>query len=481
MHDPLSVDRLRSPPAAGLSRPASAERIKDLGGFQGIRTNQLTGYGIVVGLAGTGDDNLEYTIQSMKARGVALRAQSARRRQPGPEERRGGDDHRRTAAFAKPGQKIDITVASMGKAKSLRGGALILTPLMGADGQIYAMAQGNLAVGGLGIEGKDGSQIVVNVPSTGRIPEGATVERAVETGFDDHAHPHLQPRPRRTSPPRRTSQGAINGRFGAGVARGGRRRVDPRQRARRRRYPRRRSMSEIENLDVVSAEPPAKVIVNARTGTVVINSAVRVGPAAVTHGKLTVRIDEKQTRRPARAVQPGPDRDRAEIGRRRSTRRSSPMFLLAARAQARRHRQGGERDRRLAGRPRRDPRGAQGSRRAQGRADHPVTDILPPRPRRQRRRRHLARHQPAGSAANLEKAGEKFEAVFIGMMLKSMRQAKLGDGLFDSKAHDTFRDMQDKQVAAEHGRASADRDRQGDDRLPRQVADRVAAARRAAD
>src|SRR3982751_6788106 len=167
-----------------VATPASADRIKDLGGFQGIRSNQLTGYGIVVGLAGTGDDNLEYTIQSMKAVASRFGLQLPAGINPGLKNAAVVLITAELPPFAKPGQKIDITVASMGKGKSLRGGALILTPLSGADGQTYAMAQGNLAVGGLGVEGKDGSQVVINVPSTGRIPEGATVERAVQTGFE---------------------------------------------------------------------------------------------------------------------------------------------------------------------------------------------------------------------------------------------------------------------------------------------------------
>jgi flagellar P-ring protein precursor FlgI len=272
--------------------PAQAQRVKDLGGFQGIRTNQLTGYGIVVGLPGTGDDNLEYTVQSMK--GVASRF--------GQQLPPGVNPALKNAAvvmitaelppFAKPGQKLDITVSSMGKAKSLRGGTLIMTPLQGADGQIYAMAQGNLAVGGLGADGADGSRIVVNTPSSGRIPEGATVERMVDTGFD--RAPFLTFNLARADfTTAQRVQDAINSRFGNARARAidG---VSIAVQAPAGADVRAELMSEIENLSVEAAEAAAKVIVNARTGTVVINSAVRVSPAAVTHGKLTVRIDEAQ-------------------------------------------------------------------------------------------------------------------------------------------------------------------------------------------
>ena len=282
-----------------VSSPASADRIKDLGGFQGIRSNQLTGYGVVVGLAGTGDDNLEYTVQSLKAVASRFGLQLPPQANPGMKNAAVVLITADLPPFAKPGQRLDITVASMGKAKSLRGGSLILSPLLGADGQIYAMAQGNLAVGGLGAEGADGSKIVINVPSTGRIPEGATVERVVATGFE--TAPTLTFNLARADfTTAQNVAGAINQRLGFGTAQA----IDAVSvsvRAPLGAQPRATLMSEIENLDVVSAEPPAKVIVNARTGTVVINSAVRVGPAAVTHGKLTVRIDEKP-----RVSQPAP-------------------------------------------------------------------------------------------------------------------------------------------------------------------------------
>ncbi|SFS12769.1 flagellar basal body P-ring protein FlgI [Sphingomonas jatrophae] len=275
----------------GLAAPAAAERIKDLGTWSGLRANQLTGYGIVVGLAGTGDDSLEYATQAMKGTAQRFGFDLPPGINPALKNAAAVMITADLPAFAKPGQKLDITVSAIGKAKSLRGGTLLISPLRGADGQIYAMSQGSLAVGGLGVDGKDGSSVIVNVPTAGRIPGGATVERAVDAGFA--TAPTLV---FNLSEADLTTAQRVAAAINAGGAQA--RATDavsisvtapPGAEARA------MLMSMIENLSVDPAEAPARVIVNARTGTVVINGAVRIKAAAVTHGKLTVAVQE-QTR-----------------------------------------------------------------------------------------------------------------------------------------------------------------------------------------
>ncbi|HMO67954.1 MAG TPA: flagellar basal body P-ring protein FlgI [Novosphingobium sp.] len=276
--------------------PAHAERLRDLGTFQGVRSNQLTGYGVVVGLAGTGDDNLEYLTQAMRGVSGRMGVQLPPGVSPGLKNAAAVIVTADLPAFAKPGQRIDVTVSTLGKAKSLRGGSLVLTALYGADGQIYAMAQGNLAVGGLGISAKDGSQLTVNVPTVGRIAEGGSVERAVATGFDsgEVLRWNLFNADFLTASRVRD---AINARLpGTATIEDG---VTLALRLPSGADARASTMAMIEMIDVTPAEAPARVIVNSRTGTVVINSAVRIGAAAISHGSLTVRVDEDP-----RVVQP---------------------------------------------------------------------------------------------------------------------------------------------------------------------------------
>ncbi|HRX89212.1 MAG TPA: flagellar basal body P-ring protein FlgI, partial [Steroidobacteraceae bacterium] len=175
---------------AALCGTAQAERVKDLAQVQGVRANQLVGYGLIVGLDGTGDQTSQapFTVQSIKnmlARfGVTIPANA----NPQLKNVAAVTVHAELPAFAKPGQAIDVTVSSIGNAGSLRGGSLVMTPLRGIDGEVYAIAQGSLIVGGFGVSGRDGSRIAVNVPSGGRIPNGATVERVVPNNFTDEPY-----------------------------------------------------------------------------------------------------------------------------------------------------------------------------------------------------------------------------------------------------------------------------------------------------
>ncbi len=284
--------------AAVLPGSASAERVRDLGAFQTMRDNQLTGYGVVVGLDGTGDDDLAYLTQAMRGVSGRLGMSLPPGVSPGLKNAAAVLITADLPAFAKPGQRIDVTVSTIGKAKSLRGGMLIMTPLMGADGAIYAMAQGSLAVGGLGVSAKDGSKLTVNVPTAGRIPDGATVERAVATGFAsaDTIRLNLFRADFLTAGRVRD---AINARFGpvARIEDG----VTVALTLPKGANERAQALAEIEMLNITPAESAAKVIVNSRTGTVVISSAVRLSPAAISQGKLVVRIDENP-----RVVQPEP-------------------------------------------------------------------------------------------------------------------------------------------------------------------------------
>ncbi len=280
-------------------QPAQAERIKDLGHFAGLRTNQLVGYGVVVGLAGTGDDSLEYAtlgVKGMTSRfGLALPPGV----NPATKNAAAVMVTAEMPAFAKPGQRMDVTVSAIGKAKSLRGGTLILMPLYGADQQIYAMAQGNLAVGGLGVSAADGSRLTVNIPSVGRISGGASIERTVATGFETQPFLSFNLTDADLTTSLRVAD-AINEAVGADMAIAADA-VTVRIIAPIGVQERVMLMGKIENLNVKPAEARARIIVNARTGTVVINGAVRLGPAAVSHGKLTVRVEENPT-----VVQPEP-------------------------------------------------------------------------------------------------------------------------------------------------------------------------------
>ncbi|HTV97436.1 MAG TPA: flagellar basal body P-ring protein FlgI [Steroidobacteraceae bacterium] len=274
--------------------PARAERIKDMAQVQGVRTNQLVGYGLVVGLDGTGDQTSQapFTIQSLTNMLAQLGVVVPTNVTPQLKNIAAVSVHAMMPAFVKPGETIDVTVNSIANAKSLRGGSLLVTPLHGLDGQIYAIAQGNLIVSGFGVQGNDGSKLTVNVPSSGRIPSGATIEKAVPTQIAQGDSIILNLNDPDFTTATRLVQVVDKG-LGDGLASiidGGSVRVrapiDITQRV--------AFLSAMENLQIDPASAPARVIINSRTGTVVISSNVQVSPAAVSHGSLTVSIKEEQ-------------------------------------------------------------------------------------------------------------------------------------------------------------------------------------------
>ncbi len=278
-----------------LALSAHAERIKDLTSVAGVRANQLIGYGLVVGLDGTGDQTTQspFTVQSfnsmLKQFGITV-----------PEGTRMQMKNvaavmvqAELPAFAKPGQTLDVTVSSISNAKSLRGGSLLMSSLKGLDGKVYAVAQGNLVVGGFGATGNDGSNIKVNIQSTGRIPSGAIVERMVDTNFAA-GQPIIFNLHRADFTTATRVAKSINDLLGPETARP----LDavsimvdaPVNPAHRVDF-----LAMLENLDVKPGEEAAKVIINSRTGTIVVGQNVRVSPVAVTHGSLTVSVSESLT------------------------------------------------------------------------------------------------------------------------------------------------------------------------------------------
>jgi flagellar P-ring protein FlgI len=270
--------------------PAHAARIKEVASVQGVRTNQLVGYGLVVGLDGTGDQTTStpFTTQSINA----LLQQMGVTVPPGTNMQLKNVAAVMVTAqlppFAQPGQTIDVNVSSLGNAKSLRGGMLIATPLKGADGQIYALAQGNLIVGGAGASA-GGSKVQINHLSAGRVPEGATVERAVPTPLNQGEYLQLDLNASDFATAREVAR-VINGKMGEGTAQA----LDGRVvRVRMPGSPDARVafMADIENLSVEQAAPAAKVVINARTGSVVMNQSVTLASCAVAHGSLTVTIN----------------------------------------------------------------------------------------------------------------------------------------------------------------------------------------------
>jgi flagellar P-ring protein precursor FlgI len=271
-----------------------AERVKDLAGVAGVRNNQLVGYGLVVGLDGTGDQTSQapFTVQSIINMLAKFGITTPAGVKPQLKNVAAVTVTANLPAFSKTGQTIDVTVASIGNSTSLRGGALLMTPLRGADGEVYAMAQGSVMVAGFGVSGRDGSRVSVNVPSGGRVPNGATVEREVHSNFGAEPFVVLNlNNPDFTTAARLTT--GINSLLGAGTAQAldavSVRVAAPAAEASRISF-----ISVLEELEIEPSDAPARVIVNSRTGTVVIGTHVRVMPAAVAHGSLSVTIRERE-------------------------------------------------------------------------------------------------------------------------------------------------------------------------------------------
>jgi len=283
-----------------LALSAHAQRIKDIANLSGARPNQLIGYGLVVGLDGTGDQTTQtpFTTQSLQA----MLSQLGVNLPPGVNLQLKNVAAVMVTAqlppYVQPGQLLDVTVSSLGNAKSLRGGTLLMTPLKGANGQIYAMAQGNVAVAGAGASA-GGSKTQVNQLNAGRIPNGATAERSVPTALGASDYVQLELRDSDFSVARTTVE-SINRRFGAPVASAVDGRVI-RVRAPEGSDARVAFIADLENVAVDVAMPQAKVIINARTGSIVMNQAVALDACAVAHGNLTVTITSEPI-----VVQPAP-------------------------------------------------------------------------------------------------------------------------------------------------------------------------------
>jgi flagellar P-ring protein precursor FlgI len=282
--------------------PAKAERIKDIAMVEGARSNQLVGFGLVVGLDGTGDQVTQtpFTIQAARSMLQQFGVNLPQGVNPQTKNMASVIVTAELPAFGKPGQKLDVTVSSLGNAGSLRGGELLLTSLKGGNGQVYAVAQGSLVVSGFGAEGGDGSRIQVNTKSAGRIPNGAIIEREVASSLTDGTDKVRFLLHEADFSTARNAAFAINSIFGPGTAKAldgvSVEVVAPTDPSAKVAY-----LAELENVDVARAAPAAKVIINSRSGTIVFGSQVTVGPAAVAHGNLTVTVDESLL-----VSQPGP-------------------------------------------------------------------------------------------------------------------------------------------------------------------------------
>ena len=271
--------------------PAQAEHVRDLASVRGVRGNALIGYGLVVGLDNSGDQTMmtPFTVQSLQSmlQNLGITIPPSATSSMMLTDIAAVMVTATLPAFAQPGQRIDVTVSALGTATSLRGGTLLMTPLKGVDGTVYAVAQGNVVIGGAGAS-QNGSKVQINQLAAGRIPEGATVERAVASPFQRGGMLALELNSTDFGTAAAVAH-AINATLGAGTAAAQDGRTidvkapaDPNARV--------DFMARVESVDVALADPPARVIINARTGSIVMNRMVTLEPAAVAHGNLSVTI-----------------------------------------------------------------------------------------------------------------------------------------------------------------------------------------------
>jgi flagellar P-ring protein precursor FlgI len=285
-----------------IAGTARAERIKDIAMIEGARPNQLVGFGLVVGLEGTGDQVIQtpFTLQAARSMLQQFGVNLPNNVNPQTKNIAAVMVTATLPPFSKPGQSIDVTVSSMGNAGSLRGGELLMTQLKGGNGEVYAVAQGGVVVSGFGAQGADGSSVAVNMQSAGRIPNGAIVEREVSDPLDHRVDSLILNLETPDFTTAANMAAAINANFGPDTARA----LDavsvevtaPLQRMQRVAY-----LSALENVEVQTGRAPARVIINARSGTIVIGQDVKVKPAVVAHGSLTVSVSESLA-----VSQPGP-------------------------------------------------------------------------------------------------------------------------------------------------------------------------------
>ncbi|MBY6016987.1 flagellar basal body P-ring protein FlgI [Halomonas denitrificans] len=276
-----------------LLAPVQARPLMDIVDVQGVRENQLVGYGLVVGLDGTGDKSqVRFTSQSVVNMLKQFGVQLDDRIDPKLKNVAAVAVHATVPPLASPGQAVNVTVSSIGDAKSLRGGTLLMTPLHGVDGEVYAVAQGNLVVGGITAEGRNGSSVTINTPTVGLIPSGGILEADIPSTFTELPDIVLNLR-QPSFKTARNIERSVNDLFGPDVARAQdhakvlvQAPMDPRQRV--------TFMSMLEELEVEVGRQRPRVVFNSRTGTVVIGQEVRVQRAAVSHGNLTVTITERQ-------------------------------------------------------------------------------------------------------------------------------------------------------------------------------------------